>query len=319
MTTLVDDILAHHGVKGMKWGVRKDGTPHTARSAKKEAKADAKWHKSIYSAKGAVAVHNNVADKMNNGELDKLNNNPKYKGKDLYSNKKLEKEYFKDYEKLCDKVYAQAVREVHGSSPSGKKTARYVNSVIDGPKIVVENASVKHAEDSDPDLVIRLKLDSKGLVIEANEAEEGVVHSDNVDDILAHYGVKGQKWGVRKPEGSHHATPVTANPRPGKKRIKTSGGKGHAPSHDAIDTAIIKRKARASSTSSLSNQELQSAIKRMQLEQQFSNLRTQSSRVGRGKLVVKELLGLGKTANEAISFSNSEAGQQIKSKLQKTA
>ena len=37
-----DDYLAHYGVKGMKWGVRKSETPGVSRRTDREAKKDAK-------------------------------------------------------------------------------------------------------------------------------------------------------------------------------------------------------------------------------------------------------------------------------------
>src|ERR1044072_5207660 len=91
----VEDILSHHGVKGMKWGQR--------RAAKKIAKGDKKWQKNIYSINGAIAVHNAVADKMNNGGL--ASPKSKYRAKTVFNpdgspKGALGKAYMKDYEAL---------------------------------------------------------------------------------------------------------------------------------------------------------------------------------------------------------------------------
>lgn len=42
MDVSYDDYLAHYGVKGMKWGVRKSETPGVSRRTDREAKKDAK-------------------------------------------------------------------------------------------------------------------------------------------------------------------------------------------------------------------------------------------------------------------------------------
>lgn len=67
------------------------------------------------------------------------------------------------------------------------------------------------------------------------------------DDFLAHYGVKGMKWGKR-----------TAD-RP-------------APSAESERAAKIRTKAKAGKAKALTNAELREAIERMNLEQQFKRL-----------------------------------------------
>lgn len=69
-----------------------------------------------------------------------------------------------------------------------------------------------------------------------------------VEDFLAHYGVKGMRWGTRK-KGSVE---------PASKDAKT-----------ALD---LRARAKTSKVKALSNAELQAAINRMNLEQQFKRL-----------------------------------------------
>jgi len=107
-----------------------------------------------------------------------------------------------------------------------------------------------------------------------------------VDPFLAHYGVKGMRWGHRKERA---AVEVTANTRAGK-RVKTSGGQHHMPSEDAVRVASARQKAKMSTTDSLSNRELQDVVTRMNLEQQFNNLNRTSG--GAGKQFAKMLLGM---------------------------
>lgn len=111
------------------------------------------------------------------------------------------------------------------------------------------------------------------------------------EEYLEHYGVKGMKWGKRRA------------------RIQ------NARSSDFIQVKDIRDKAKSTKTSSLSNQELQTAITRMNLEQQFTRLNPTKRK--KGQAFVKALLGAGKTANEVVAFNNSPAGQQIRNSFAK--
>ena len=109
------------------------------------------------------------------------------------------------------------------------------------------------------------------------------------DDILAHYGVKGMRWGViTKKVGAAYTkartedtTPVgvTVKAPPGK-QIKTSGGKYQDTSDDAIRAATAKQKAKTSGLQSLSNKEMQDLVSRMNLEQQYNRLNAPPQSLG---------------------------------------
>ena len=114
-----------------------------------------------------------------------------------------------------------------------------------------------------------------------------------IDDVLEHFGVKGMKWGVRKASrhspGSEDAQKAVA----AQKKIKSGGG-----------------------TKALSNKELQDLVTRLNLEQQYSNLTTnKQSKLKTGQKAAKDILGIGKTVNEAMSFVNSPAGKLLKEQL----
>lgn len=104
---------------------------------------------------------------------------------------------------------------------------------------------------------------------------------DAVETAIAHYGVKGMKWGVRKDKPS---TDVTLKETPGR-RVKATGGKRQPASEDAKKAAAARQKAKASTVDALSNQELQQLVNRMNLEQQLSRL--SESRMSAGEKMAR--------------------------------
>lgn len=126
-------------------------------------------------------------------------------------------------------------------------------------------------------------------------------------DYLEHYGVKGMKWGKRKASG-----PTGVSLTQKGRRLKTKGGQFHTPHEDAAAAATSKQIANKSGKHALSNKELQAAVTRMNLEKQFDQLNTKTGPVATGQKIVKTLLGVGKTSNEVIAFSNSPAGRAVR-------
>lgn len=95
---------------------------------------------------------------------------------------------------------------------------------------------------------------------------------EDLEGTLAHYGIKGMRWGVRR---SQTARPV-AGPEevlvaPNRKTggLQTAGGRGHKPSEDAIKAAALRQKAKASGPHALSNKEMQDLITRLNLETNY--------------------------------------------------
>lgn len=95
-----------------------------------------------------------------------------------------------------------------------------------------------------------------------------------VDDFLEHYGVKGMRWGVRRRRGVGSDGPegVTVNVKKGHGVVETSGGHHHEVSAEAVRAAAVRQVAAKSSTSALTNKDLQDAVNRMNLEKNYNKL-----------------------------------------------
>lgn len=91
------------------------------------------------------------------------------------------------------------------------------------------------------------------------------VSMSSLDDGLAHYGVKGMKWGKRK-------APSEVTVRTDHNKIKTSGGVKQPAHPDAAEAKVAIQKLKKSGPNALSNRELKLVATRLNLEKQVSDL-----------------------------------------------
>lgn len=144
----------------------------------------------------------------------------------------------------------------------------------------------------------------RGLYKQLDEKPpESLTHSlaDLPLSSLAHFGVKGMKWGVRR-------TPAQLD----------------SASSDVVEVTAAKAKISSNrgSTAPLSNKELQSVVTRMNLEQQYSRLTTTPSTAAKIKKGAKAVggaatgaLAIGVTVNRAMQFAASPAGRVLSSAI----
>jgi len=294
----VDDILAHYGVKGMRWGVRKDNGHEGERAkTKKIEKLDKKFEKNSQSYKTTIAIHNRAADLANKNDVDRINNKPEYKDADFTRNTPLRQQYYAEQKKAYIDRLVQAADEM-GTNASGTRKYRIIEGA-DGSWDVFTD-EVKHADE--PEMRV-LPQYEEGRITSLKVAEP-IAHGEESNYELKHYGVKGMRWGVRK---SEHEGGTRAKRAP----VPVSADKQKA-------NEAAARVSKKGDTSALSNQELQQLVQRMNLEQQYSRLSSQPGRLEAGNKKAKQLLDTVDTGTKLAKLAGkTPAGQKVGNFLKK--
>lgn len=133
-----------------------------------------------------------------------------------------------------------------------------------------------------------------------------------VEDILAHFGTKGMRWGVRKRPTGRTAVVVSDKG----KRLKSTGGKGFPAHSDAVRTRTIGQVGKKSGLKALSNDELRAFNERLNLEQNAKRLSFNNASPPK-KFVLKLLGQTGQQSAQEVA--NSVASKQVKKLLVKAA
>ena len=111
--------------------------------------------------------------------------------------------------------------------------------------------------------------------------------ADNADNFLAHYGIKGMRWGRRKATVEVNKTEVDAGPTKA--------------STDAVTSAGYKARVASGGVDALSTKELQALVNRQNLEQQYARLNPEPVSAGQKFMTetLPTILGVAKTGHEA--------------------
>lgn len=111
------------------------------------------------------------------------------------------------------------------------------------------------------------------------------------NDELMHYGVKGMKWGVRKDRGSSSSKGRTGRKKSSKNNAFNTMLKKRKKRKTQKAAAEAAERAKHKSVYEMSDEELRSAIKRMELERDYKKLVVQNNpNADRGKKFVTEVL-----------------------------
>jgi hypothetical protein len=128
-------------------------------------------------------------------------------------------------------------------------------------------------------------------------ADGSLKHFATVEEALAHFGIKGMKWGVRKSRGGD--------------------GASHPSSSDADRAAELKQRVKSHGTKSLSNEELQHLVTRLNLVKQHGQLNPKQ--VSFGEHFVHETLKIGSSVakQQATVYAGKYAAAGIERLVEK--
>lgn len=289
--------LKHYGVKGMKWGVRKDDYNKLSRGEKRQAKrdfkADAKWEKQYGSDRFKVAMYNDIADQIN-ARIGTIND--KYKGKDIRDWSRGDGlEYVNEYKDLVQRSAENSLKRMVPDSPSGKYTTRVELDPLKEmfPRIYIVEKEVKHADDEPLEMEIRFIWKNNRIVKVKPITLEDLAHSllldgyseDDVVDILVHYGVKGMKWGVRRPVGpdgliKRAGKVITDDAKQVGATAKKAGGAvvGKARRYNDANRPLVRE------AQQMSHDEIKRKVQKLRLEKEYIDLTGEISQRNKTKL-----------------------------------
>lgn len=128
------------------------------------------------------------------------------------------------------------------------------------------------------------------------------------ESFLKHYGVKGMKWGVRKDRASGVGDSVKKKAAKGAVEVAKTYNKARPKSTDAAEAIRIRRQRHTKGINSLSNQELQALVQRMNLEQQLSTLTKQKRQSSLASAFISDqLVALGGRKVSSLNPNSPEA------------
>lgn len=325
-TALGAEYLEHFGVKGMRWGVRTSvaSTPKSPKMSKTRdtqghllTKDDAKWNKKVTNVRKGMSAYNKTADTMNSVVIPKINNDPKYKGVDFTNpkNAKLQTKYHAEYKAAFEKEFNKNLRAVYGDSPSGKYKVR-LSSDSESGLWTVDYNELQHS-DGDFRFSVVVTRNTLGQILSFEVKDDKLLQSDISENDLKHFGIKGMRWGVRKDDTTSSTGPTEVNviTRSGTSKLQTTGGANLGPSDDAKIAAIAKQKLKTSGAGSLTNQEMQVLVNRMNLEKQISQISTSQKQKNQRRVTGFLSKTGGKALNKAVDVALNIAFQLAVKKI----
>ncbi len=303
METL-EEVLAHHGIKGMRWGVRRAASSK-ALSPRQVKRLDKRFDRNAHTFNTALKLHNRAAELTNKNDIDRINNKPQYKDKDFTRDSPLRQKYYAEHQKAFIDNLQKAADEM-GTNASGTKKYTILEKPDGSWDVILDDRKAKHADES---ISVSVKKDSMGHILSLAVIDPVAHGAAIVSDALAHYGVKGMRWGFRKGSGGVSV---------GRKKTPTSVDFKKA---EAARAKIGAKKTgpAAKKTAPLSNEELQALVKRMNLEKQYAELSTKDQHTVAGAHITGKILGglgkgTGQVAGNIVKSQATKLGNELAAK-----
>lgn len=130
------------------------------------------------------------------------------------------------------------------------------------------------------------------------------------DYELFHYGVKGMKWGVRKDRGG--------SPGPLARRKARKQAEEQAEIRGRSQDHVKAQKLRSRNLSSLSNAEIQTLNKRLQLETDYARLMENTRTKGSIEKGLEFALGVNQKTDSVVKAYKSPTAKMIKKAFAKS-
>lgn len=144
-------------------------------------------------------------------------------------------------------------------------------------------------------------------------ADAGLVRSPG-EEMLEHFGIKGMKWGIRRPIGKGgrvaKGAPAGSETDVNVARDKAASSPHAKKSNDKLKSEIDLLRG----PEALSNSDLKALNNRLQMEQTYADLvekRKARQPKTKGEKFIEGLKVAGNVATSAVAFANSPAGKLI--------